>query len=180
MECKTIKSALRLINYIIYMNRNRTIRKHHDLSGATIFKDYSLNEGLQELLKKESEVAFKKPWHRLERGMRLNRLRLFVDNMKDSKGLQETEATGLFQLLAKSLEKKLLNSKNAVVYDIETEKILEIKNLVMHQKADGSYVFQLLDKPLRNSVTMRKKNSSLTSQQHQHQQQPQQQQQQET
>ena len=160
MECKAIKSALRLNAYIIYMNRNRTVRKHHDLSGSTIFKDYSLNEGLQEMLKKESEVAFKKPWHRLERGMRLNRLRLFVDTMKDTKGLQESEVNGLFQLLTKSLEKKLLNSKNAVVYDMDTEKILEIKNLVMHQKADGSYIFQLLDKPIRNAITMRKKTSS--------------------
>jgi len=139
------------------MNRNRTVRRHHDLSGATIFKDYSLNEGLQELLKKESEIAFKKPWHRLERGMRLNRLRLFVDDMKNSKGLQESEATALLTMLTKSLEKKMLNSKNAVIYDIDSEKILEIKNLVLHQNADGSYVFQLLDKPLRNAATQRKK-----------------------
>lgn len=144
------------------MNRNKTIRKHHDLSGATIFKDYSMNESLQELLKKESEVAFKKPWHRLERGMRLNRLRLYVDTMKDSKGLQEEEATILLALLNKSLDKKFLNSKNAVVYDIEEEKILEIKNLVMHQKADGSYVFQLLEKPLRNAVTLRRKAQPAT------------------
>jgi hypothetical protein len=148
------------------MNRNKTVRKHHDLSGASIFKnDYSLNEGLQKLLKEESEVAFKKQWHRLERGMRLNRLRLFVDNMKDSKGLQESEASALLMLLTKSLEKKLLNSKNSVVYDIITEKILEIKNLVMHQKADGSYIFQLLDKPIRNTVTMRRKSHSPTLEQ---------------
>jgi hypothetical protein len=139
------------------MNRNKTVRKHHDLSGATIFKDYSLNESLQDLLKRESEVAFKKPWHRLERGMRLNRIRLFSESMKDSKGLQEVEVTALLQLLTKSLDKKLLNSKNSVVYDIESERILEIKNLVMHQKADGTYIFQMLDKPLRNAVTMRKK-----------------------
>jgi len=142
------------------MNRNRTIRKHHDLSGATIFKDYSLNEGLQELLKKESEVAFKKPWHRLERGMRLNRLRLFTEAMKNSKGLQDSEISALLQLLTKSLDKKLLNSKNSVVYDINTETILEIKNLVMHQNADGSYIFQMLDKPIRNAVTMRKKHTN--------------------
>jgi hypothetical protein len=143
------------------MNRNKTVRKHHDLSGATIFKDYSLNESLQDLLKRESEVAFKKPWHRLERGMRLNRLRLFTESMKDSKGLQEVEVTALLQLLTKSLDKKMLNSKNSVVYDIETERILEIKNLVMHQKADGTYIFQMLDKPIRNAVTMRKKHSTL-------------------
>lgn len=142
------------------MNRNKTVRKHHDLSGATIFKDYSLNEGLQQMLQKESEVAFKKPWHRLERGMRLNRLRLFVDSMKDTKGLQELEAINLLTLLTKSLDKKLLNSKNAVIYDLDTERILEIKNLVMHQKADGTYIFQLLDKPLRNAITMRKKHGT--------------------
>jgi len=140
------------------MNRNRTVRKHHDLSGSTIFKDYSLNENLQEMLKKESEIAFKKPWHRLERGMRLNRLRLFAESMKDSKGLQESEVVSLLTLLTRSLDKKLLNSKNSVVYDMENERILEIKNLVMHQKADGGYIFQMLDKPLRNAVTMRKKN----------------------
>ena len=140
------------------MNRNRTVRKHHDLSGSTIFKDYSLNENLQEMLKKESEIAFKKPWHRLERGMRLNRLRLFAESMKDSKGLQESEVVSLLNHLTRSLDKKLLNSKNSVVYDMENERILEIKSLVMHQKADGSYIFQMLDKPLRNAVTMRKKN----------------------
>ena len=140
------------------MNRNKTIRRGHDLSGsATIFRDYSLNEGLQKLLTEESEIAFKKPWHRLERGLRLNRLRLFCDHMKDTKGLQEKETTALLTLLTKALERKVLNSKNAVIYDTETEKITEIKNLVTHQNAQGEYTFQILDKPLRNSITMRKK-----------------------
>lgn len=145
------------------MNRNKTVRRHQDLSGSTIYKDYSLNEGLQELLKKESEIAFKKPWHRLERGLRLNRLRLFCDSMKNSKGLQDKEFVALLQLLTKALDKKILNSKNAVVYDIETEKITEIKNLVMHQNAEGEYTFQILDKPIRNSITMRKKVTSETA-----------------
>jgi len=140
------------------MNRNKTIRRGHDLSGsATIFRDYSLNEGLQKLLTEESEIAFKKPWHRLERGLRLNRLRLFCDDMKDTKGLQEKETTALLTLLTKALEKKVLNSKNAVIYNTETEKITEIKNLVMHQNSQGEYTFQILDKPIRNSTTMRKK-----------------------
>ena len=149
------------------MNRNKTVRRHHDLSGSTIFKDYSLNEGLQDFLNKESEIAFKKPWHRLERGLRLNRLRLFCDVMRNSKGFQEKEFNLLLQLLTKALDKKILNSKNAITYDIENEKITEIKNLVMHQHADGEYTFQILDKPVRNSITMRKKsvdNSQVNSQ----------------
>ena len=148
------------------MNRNKTVRRHHDLSGSTIFKDYSLNEGLQEFLNKESEIAFKKPWHRLERGLRLNRLRLFCDTMKNTKGLQEKEFNLLFQLLTKALDKKILNSKNSITYDIENEKITEIKNLVLHQNSQGEYTFQILDKPVRNSITMRKKtvdNSQVSS-----------------
>jgi hypothetical protein len=43
---------------------------------------------------------------------------------------------------------------------VDSEKILEVKNLVMHQRADGSYVFQLLDKPIRNATTMRKKSTT--------------------
>lgn len=139
------------------MNRNKTVRRHHDLSGATIFKDYSLNEGLQDFLNKESEIAFKKPWHRLERGLRLNRLRLFCDTMRNSKGFQEKEFNLILLLLTKALDKKILNSKNSITYDIENEKITEIKNLVMHQNAEGEYTFQILDKPVRNSITMRKK-----------------------
>ena len=138
------------------MNRNRTIRKHYDISGSSIYKDYSLNPSLEEMLKRDSEVAFKKPWHRLERGMRLNRLRLFVDNMKNESGLQEDESVNLLKLLTNSLEKKFLNSKNSVVYDVEQEKILEIKNLVTHKNAEGKYTFQLLDKPIRNAVTRKK------------------------
>jgi hypothetical protein len=146
------------------MNRNKTIRRSHDLSGsATIFRDYSLNEGLQKLLTEESEIAFKKPWHRLERGLRLNRLRLFCDQMKDTKGLQEKETSALLTLLTKALEKKVLNSKNAVIYDTETEKITEIKNLVTHQNAQGEYTFQILDKPIRNSTTMRRKQPTESS-----------------
>lgn len=148
------------------MNRNKTVRRHHDLSGSTIFKDYSLNEGLQDFLNKESEIAFKKPWHRLERGLRLNRLRLFCDTMRNLKGFQEKEFNLLLQLLTKALDKKILNSKNAITYDIDNEKITEIKNLVMHQNADGEYTFQILDKPVRNSITMRKKsvdNSQVSS-----------------
>jgi hypothetical protein len=122
---------------------------------------------LEEFLNKESEIAFKKPWHRLERGLRLNRLRLFCDTMKNTKGLQEKEFNLLFQLLTKALDKKILNSKNSITYDIENEKITEIKNLVSHQNSQGEYTFQILDKPVRNSITMRKKsvldNSQVSS-----------------
>lgn len=147
-------------------SRNKTLRKSHtDVSGVKI--DYSVNEGLQKLLETEANSAYRKPWHRLERGLRVNRLRLFCQDMKERRGLKENEYTNLFNLLIKALDKKGLNSKTEVIYDPLTERITEIKHLVMHQNAEGDVLFQLVEK--RNAVTFRKRQSSPVQAQQQEQ-----------
>lgn len=134
--------------------RNKTVRKStHDLSANVI--DFAVNESLQRFIEAEAGSAYKKPWHRLERGLRLNRLRLFAEDMANKRSLKEGEKTALLSLLTKALDKKLLNSKTSVEYDMETERITEIKPLVMHQSSSGEVLFQLLEK--RNSVTFRKR-----------------------
>jgi hypothetical protein len=144
--------------------RNRTVRKssHSDVSGTVIpAVDFAVNESLQKLIDAEAEFAYKKPWHRLERGLRLNRLRAFTEDMGAQRGLKDTEKAALLTLLTKALDKKLLNSKTAVEYDPDEERIKEIKPLVMHQSAAGEVLFQLLEK--RNAVTFRKRASAAVS-----------------
>lgn len=136
-------------------NRNRTVRKSHDVSGTTV--DYSANDSLQKMIAAEADSAFKKPWHRLERGLRMNRIRAFVEDLAMKRGFKESEKQALLQLLMKSLDKKQLNSKTSVEYDPEEEMIKEIKPLVMHQAANGDVLFQLLEK--RNAVTFRKRSA---------------------
>jgi hypothetical protein len=75
--------------------------------------------------------------------------------MMEKRQLKQAETDALFALLMKALDKKTLNSKTAVIYDMETEKITEIKYLVMHQNAEGGVLFQIVEK--RNAVTFRKK-----------------------
>ncbi len=65
-------------------------------------------------------------------------------------------------LLAKSLDKRLLNSKTSVVYDQEKEAITEIKGLVMHRSSDSTVLFQLLDK--QKAITFRKKKTQPPTQ----------------
>ena len=103
----------------------------------------------------EADSAFKKPWHRLERGLRMNRIRAFVDDLAVKRGFKDSEKESLLSLLMKSLDKKLLNSKTAVEYSPDDEMIKEIKPLVMHQAANGDVLFQLLEK--RNAITFRKR-----------------------
>jgi hypothetical protein len=125
----------------------------NDISANQI--DFGLNVPLEEMIATEAGNAFKKPWHRLERGLRLNRLRIFVDDIATKRALKREEKEALLQLLTKSLDKKLLNSKTAVEYDQEEQVIKEVKPLIMHQAANGTVLFQLLEK--RNAITFRKR-----------------------
>ena len=140
-----------------FPTRNKTLRRSaaSDLSGSKVRVDYAVNENLQRLLDSEATTASKKPWHRLERGLRINRIRQFCQDMMEKRQLKQAETDALFALLMKALDKKTLNSKTAVIYDMETEKITEIKYLVMHQNAEGGVLFQIVEK--RNAVTFRKK-----------------------
>lgn len=149
--------------------RNKTLKKvqgqgqGHDLSGqffAEAFrKSVETQDTLMKFLDQEAGGAYKRQWHRLERGLRLNRLRKFSEEEAERLNLSENEKKNLYQLLVKSLERKLLNSKTAVIYDQEKETITEIKGLVMHRNSEGEMLFQMVDKP-RSAVTFRRKKSS--------------------
>jgi len=73
--------------------------------------------------------------------------------------LKSGEQAALLALLTKSLDKKFLNSKTAVLYDPEKEEITEIKPLVMHQNAAGEIMFKLVER--RNAVTFRRRGASV-------------------
>ena len=128
-------------------NRNHTRRaENHDSIG--------LNTELETFLNLNASEAYKRPWHRLERGLRLNRIRKFVESEKERLLLSTEDTDYLKSRLEKALDKKLLNSKTFVIYDIEKEEIQEIKGLVYHKTADGRMLSNIIDK---KSVTFRKK-----------------------
>lgn len=78
-------------------NRNRTVRRSiHDVSANSF--DFSENEPLQKMIEQEAGVAFKKPWHRLERGLRMNRIRAFVQDLAEKRGFKESEKQALLAL----------------------------------------------------------------------------------
>ena len=114
-----------------------------------------LNTELESFLNLNASEAYKRPWHRLERGLRLNRIRKFVDAEQERLGLSAEDTEYLKQRLEKALEKKLLNSKTFVVYDVDAEEIKEIKGLVYHKTADGRMLSNIIDK--KNTVTFRRK-----------------------
>ena len=143
-------------------NRSKTQKKGvTDLSGSNFAANlHASTNTFVNFLNQEADDAYKRPWHRLERGLRLNRLRKFVDEEAVRLTLTLPEKVALDTQIMKANDKKLLNSKNAVIYDMDEQKIKEIKGLVMHRGADGKVLFQVLEK--RNAVTFRKKQTAPT------------------
>ena len=143
------------------MQRNRTRKvggsdDGEDLSGSnTEVPNYAIDSKLEAFLNLNASEAYRRPWHRLERGLRLNRLRKFIDAEKERMNLSSADTELLRARLEKAFEKKLLNSKTAVVYDPASECIQEIKGLVYHKSADGRMLSNIIDKKV--GMTFRRK-----------------------
>ena len=140
--------------------KNKTMKKYG--SGTT--PDMSPDE-FQSFLTANADEAFNRPWHKLERGLRLNRLRGFIDAEKARAHYTEDETKQLSGVIMKAFDKKLLNTKNVVVYNERTAQVEEIKGLVMHRGADGKMLFQILEK--KAGVTFRKPRTAADQEQKQ-------------
>jgi len=127
-------------------SRGKTYRKSHtvlDVSGAVALGFY---EKTFQFLHQDAENALHRPWHKIERGLRIGRLREFVEREKARLNLNAEDEDLLFKLLIKGLDRKILNSKASVTYDSDKEQITEIKGLVAHTTATGSVKFSLIEK----------------------------------
>jgi len=133
---------------------NSTRRKRPGSAGPT----FGENAELEQFLNLNASEAYKRPWHRLERGLRLNRIRNFVEKEKDRMKLSDDDTEYLKLKIEKALEKKLLNSKTSVVYDQDKEEIQEIKGLVYHKSADGRILSSIVDKKVGHTFRNKKQN----------------------
>jgi hypothetical protein len=148
-------------------NRTRRASPSPPVTGGSESNSYGANQNLENFLNLNASEAYKRPWHRLERGLRLNRLRKFIDTESSRMNLAEGDREMLTNVLHKALDMKLLNSKTAVIYDQITEEIQEIKGLIYHKTADGRILSKLVEK--KAGVTLRRKkidetNSTTTNQ----------------
>ncbi len=74
----------------------------------------------------ESASAFRKPWLRLERGLRIQKLRQYAEEYPD---LTTEEKEVLFKFLVKANDAKQLNTKQQIQYEEEEGKIAGIRGL---------------------------------------------------
>ena len=85
-----------------------------------------------------ASVLLSKPWLRLERGLRLQKFRIFS---RSYPGLTEKEQESLYTLLVKANDAKLLNTKQQIQYEHGT--ILSVKGLKMTRDGAEPAVFKI-------------------------------------
>lgn len=82
---------------------------------------------------KEKENIFHQTWTKLNNGSKLNRINLFINELKDKHELSDTETNNLSQLLITACNKSKLNKINEVIYDKEEARIKDIKILLFDE-----------------------------------------------
>uniref|UniRef100_A0A6C0LQD8 Uncharacterized protein n=1 Tax=viral metagenome TaxID=1070528 RepID=A0A6C0LQD8_9ZZZZ len=108
-----------------------------DISGALLAAPAptTLMGRLTNFFEAESHAASTtKPWLRLERGLRLQKLRTFAESYP---GLSVEEKENLNKALVKANDSKLLNTKQQLVY--EEGKILNIRGLKIIRDGDPTH-----------------------------------------
>jgi len=140
-------------------NRHKTQKKLTDPIDASSQNSYTSSQEpvdtFKSLLEDSAREAYSRPWHRIERGLRLNRLRIFIEDIAGQFNMLKDEKDKLFLYLQSALDRKLLNTLKVVNYDQEKQRILTIRGLELRRSQDGTLRWEM--KKQKTDGTRKKK-----------------------
>ena len=110
-----------------------------DLSGNGQDEVIDTGSELEDMDQEEEDVKidprFTLPWNKLEKGVKMNRLLIFIQSEKEDKELIEQQSKELKNLLFKACENGLFNKISDVEYDESKAEIKSIKNLEFNESS---------------------------------------------
>jgi len=118
-------------------HRNKTMKRPASPEAEIEDTKVEQPDPFRNLLDESAREAFRRPWHRLERGLRLNRLRMYVEEMSAQCSFTTEEKGRFFVFLQNALDRKLLNTHKIVEYVPEVQKIRSIKGLEVRRTPTG-------------------------------------------
>jgi len=114
-------------------------------------------DDLLKAIDSEKNNRFKKSWSKLEKGNKLNRLNLFIEDEIKKNDLDEDQSNKLKKLLNNLFFKSIFSKSTEIEYCEETTKILTIKNL-KYDEEKKEYIFNL---PKKTIKTINKSKSKI-------------------
>ena len=123
----------------------------HKTQKKVVSEPVHTEETFKILLEDSAREAYMRPWHRIERGLRLNRLRIYVEDIAPAHTMTKEEKENFFIYLQKALDKKLLNTLKIVQYNQETQRITAIKGLEVSRQSNGAMRWAFMTKKPRGT-----------------------------
>tara|TARA_Y100001970_G_scaffold281930_1_gene393735 strand:- start:914 stop:1321 length:408 start_codon:yes stop_codon:yes gene_type:complete len=108
----------------------------------------NIMEELLNAVENEKNNRFQKQWVKLDKGSKLNRIKLFIESEKEKNNLNEEQTKKLKKLLNHLCENNSLNKSGDIDYSSETFHIVSIKNLKYNEESK-LYSFDLPKKTIK-------------------------------
>ena len=86
-------------------------------------------------LENSGDDRFKLPWNKLEKGMKMNRILIYVDSQKKEYSLSDNQTKDLKNILFRGCENGLFNKINDVKYNEEQGLIESFKQLEFNESS---------------------------------------------
>ena len=96
----------------------------------------SVYDEIEDIVKENPNKRFMKPWNKLEKGMKLNRIIQFVETETDEKELSIDQSKELKNILFRACDSGLLNKLTEVNYNEEEACIISFKSLEFNEETN--------------------------------------------
>ena len=96
----------------------------------------SVYDEIEDIVKENPNKRFMKPWNKLEKGMKLNRIIQFVETETDEKELSVDQSKELKNILFRACDSGLLNKLTEVNYNEEEACIISFKSLEFNEETN--------------------------------------------
>ena len=90
---------------------------------------FETQETMKELINEEKKNSYKKSWNKLDLGLKINRLKNFIEKESIEKELSEKQKEELSSVLLNGCRSNKLNKNSDINYNIEQGEIIGIKAL---------------------------------------------------
>ena len=110
-------------------------------------KDKVENESNESNESNDPEMRFKKPWSKCDKGIKLNRILVFIKQEASRRSLTDNQEKQLKTLLLHLCENNGLNKSSDVIYNSETMQIESIKLLIFHEETKKYSIQKMAYKP---------------------------------
>lgn len=126
------------------------LRDIESRSASNKHQNINTEEDIKNILKKEKENIYKKKWNKLDLGLKVNRIRLFIEQYED-----ESKKKELSKLLIPACKSGKLNKNTDIIYDSENCIITNIKIL---KETDGHFSLNITEVKKKQSSGRSKSN----------------------